>query len=317
MKIKILYHSTTGNTRLVARYAEAHLVAEGHRVDLVDIVKQPEVPSFRGVDLVGVACPTMNFRHTFTLERYILRMPNARAKRLPAFLLGTCAGMPGAHYVLLAEQLACKGYVALGAHWVLAPSNWPAHVSVMRKLAWTERFSHLASRAPRSWRPLWASIWESWSCPDDQDRQGLVTFLDRVVGQARAGDLAGAPTPRQLAVPVAGTHIVGRIVPRDMPDVALKLHIESDKCSACGTCMKLCPEGVIVQKDQASAPQVTRGCSGCYSCFNHCPEGAIGDALITAGDGQYKRVPAAMKTLFSVPRQDSLSEEQTPAPALG
>ena len=52
MKIQFLLHSTTGNTRLVTRYAAGYLRVQGHDCDIHDIAKRREPPDLAQVDLL-------------------------------------------------------------------------------------------------------------------------------------------------------------------------------------------------------------------------------------------------------------------------
>lgn len=297
MRIVILLHSTTGNTRVVARFAAERLRRLGHEVEVVDVVKTGAAPDLRGVDLLGVASPTMYFRPTWTMERALARMENAE-RRTPAFLVNTCGGMPGGQFALLAELLAHKGYVVLGAHWILAPSNWPPHVDAMRALAVTEPLARAARLAPRSLRPLWAALWESAGMPDSRDRQELEDFLATVASRAAAGRLEDAPTPSELHHPIPTTDLVGRVIPREFPDAVLRFRIDPARCSRCGTCVAVCSDRIITREAEDQVPRIGSGCTGCYGCFNHCPDGAISDALTRPGRGQYSGPPRAFRDLF-------------------
>ena len=153
MKALILLHSATGNTRLVALYAASRLKMDGYQVDVHDIVKKPTPPSLDDVDLLGVACPTMYFRPTFAMQRFIARMPAAESVRRPAFLLATCSGDPGAHFPLLAEQLASRGFYTLGARHIIFSTSWPIQITIERHWQFTTPIGSFLSRNLRSLRP--------------------------------------------------------------------------------------------------------------------------------------------------------------------
>lgn len=303
MKIVIALHSTTGNTRIVTRFAASHLRSRGHECEVIDVVKNPEPPDLTGVDLLGLAGPTMYLRPTFTLERYASRIPNAGDEAVPAFLLNSCGGMPGAYFAMLSELLGYKGYVTLGGYWVLAPSNWPPHVVTMKKIVATEPLSVVAAVTPRKYRWVPALFWEKMCHPDEQDRDDLVTFLDDILHRAQSPVLEEAPLPSQLHEAIPLTITLGRIIPREFPDRLLRFHIDRSRCTACGTCVNVCSEGIIVRGGEDEVPTVTGGCSGCYACFNRCPEGALSDSLTQPGVGQYKAPPRTMRELFR--HQDS------------
>lgn len=300
MKISFLLHSTTGNTRLVTRFAASYLRSRGHVCEVLDVVERPD-PDVGGVDLIGVAAPTMYLRPSFTIERAVARLPNAGPRRRPAFLINTCSGLPGAHFAVLAETLRYKGYVTLGAYAMIAPSNWPPQVAAHQRLAVSEPLSLVASFTPRSARWLWALLWERVCHPDEQDRDALVVFLDDVVAKAEAGSLDEALRPAELHAPVPMTAALGRMAWPDLPDQHLGVHIDPLRCAKCGTCVEVCSERIITRAGD-EVPVIGPGCAGCYACFNHCPEGAISDRLTTDGVGQYRAPPRSMRELFRWPR---------------
>lgn len=299
MRVVIALHSTTGNTRLVTRFAARVIESRGHECEVIDIVRHPEPPVLDGVDLLGIASPTMSLRPTFTMEGYVTRLPNAPERR-PAFLLNSCGGMPGATLAMLAEQLSYKGWVVLGADWILAPSNWPPHVMFQRRMAAIEPAAELARWLPRQQRWIPALFWDSVCQPDHQDRDDLERFVDQMLAKTKAGDLDSAPTPMELHQPIPTTATLGRIVARELPDKLLRFRVDVGRCTGCGTCVSVCSERIITQRSDHEVPTIGRWCSGCYACFNHCPEGAISDSITNPGEGQYRSPSRQMREIFRV-----------------
>lgn len=297
MKITILLHSTTGNTKVVTHYAAAVLEAEGHSCAVVDIVKHPDPPALEGVDLLGVACPTLYFRPPFAMERYLARLPVAPHGPTPAFLFGTCMGAPGAQFALIAEQLLHKQFIALCTHWVLAPSNWPTHIHAMRKLETTTPIGTWLNTLSRPLRPLWGSIWPYCVVPDELDRRAFDAFLLRALRLAGEGRLDQAPTPNELHHDLPTTNTQGRIFPRYALD-SLGFSADPSRCSRCGTCLSVCPVDVVRRDGDDELPRFLTGCTGCFACFNHCPDGAISCLGTPAGAGRYHGPPRRMRELF-------------------
>ena len=50
--------------------------------------------------------------------------------------------------------------------------------------------------------------------------------------------------------------------------------IESSKCTGCGACVEVCPQGAIEVRDKVAVID-QRLCSQCGSCVEICPSGAI------------------------------------------
>ncbi|MBS7605470.1 MAG: 4Fe-4S binding protein [Candidatus Bathyarchaeia archaeon] len=55
----------------------------------------------------------------------------------------------------------------------------------------------------------------------------------------------------------------------------VKIIVNKDKCTGCGTCVDTCPVGVYELKDGKSVPVNVSECLVCRACEAQCPEGAI------------------------------------------
>ena len=297
MKTTIFLHSTTGNTRVVTRFAAAQLRAAGHDCHIHDIVKHPEPPPLDDLDLIGIAAPTMYFRATFAMERFVGRMrPPAKPK--PAFLLATAAGEPGAQFSVLAELLAPKDIVTLGAHWVMAPSNWPPHLIAVKLVGpATPLIAAIVRRVPAS-KWVLGTLWPQACEPQPKDRETLRVFLADIIRQAATGDLAGAPSPKSLLRSLPGADAMGRLSTPEMAAKATRPRIHHKRCTACGVCVCLCPVGCISRDHDDEVPRVGANCTGCWACYNHCPEGAISGWMSPRGLGRYPGPSRAARELF-------------------
>jgi NAD-dependent dihydropyrimidine dehydrogenase PreA subunit/flavodoxin len=296
MRCVIVLHSTTGNTKLVARYAAARLRQAGFEVDLHDMVRHPKPPDLSGVDLLGLASPTMYFRPTLAAERFVQRLPELPKATRPAFLLGTAGGDPGDQFPILADLLAHKGWMALGGHWVIFPTNWPPQRMLALPLRFSaglgswlgERFSGL--------RPYLALAWPDAGVPDMLNRKALDRFLDRICEATLSEQPPTEPgkQPRGLA-PFAA---LGRAMTREKMQMTTRIRIDAQACTACGICAKNCPVACLTQSDEQSVPLVGDNCTGCWACYNHCPDRAITGWVSPAGMARYRGPAAALKTLF-------------------
>lgn len=55
----------------------------------------------------------------------------------------------------------------------------------------------------------------------------------------------------------------------------VKIVVDNDKCTGCGTCVDTCPVAVFEIKDGKSVPAKPEECLVCRACEVQCPENAI------------------------------------------
>ncbi|HOX42124.1 MAG TPA: 4Fe-4S binding protein [Myxococcota bacterium] len=300
MKILLLCHSSTGNTRLVARFAARHLARLGHEVAFHELGRGTP-PDPVGFELIGVASPTMYFRPMFAVEAWIdglAALPGATLR--PAFLLCTCAGEPGAHFELQARQLRQKGLQVLGAHWVAMPSNWPPHRVLSRAVEPGLPLGRLLIRGPL--RPLRVGlgfVWAELTEPDARDRRELEDFLAAMPAAAARRPWA-PPAPEALyRAWLPGARLAGRkLGPREARK-STQVRIDPGICERCGTCVRACPSGCLTWPDESAPPRMGSGCTGCWACYNHCPHKAIAGWGSPPGLGRYPGPSAPTRALFA------------------
>jgi ferredoxin len=301
MRCTILLHSTTGNTRLVARWARDSLEDRGHTCQLYDIGKRKGELDLDGIDLLGVACPTMYFRPTYAMERFIARMPVASGGPKPAFMLATNAGDTGSHFSLLANQLSHKDYVAIDAHAVRFPSNWPPRRSLVSPFESAGPIAELVAEAlPRS-RPYLTFFWPDLSDASSSSPEKIEDFLDRAVGRAEGMLASGHMGELQEVSFPSGppmTVMAGRLLDVYKMRKATSIAIERDTCTRCGTCVLVCPVGCLTRASDEDVPLVGDNCTGCWACFNKCPEGSISGFGSKPGRGQYRGPSQRARELF-------------------
>lgn len=309
MKTLILLHSSSGNTRLVTRYARRRLEALGLEVTLHDIVRRRGEPlDLEGVELLGVAFPVMYFWPTLAMVDALERLPDG-AGAIPSFVLATAAGDPGAALHIACEQLQNRGYPPLAAHWVIAPSNWPTHVAAARLLrrlpggrplyrASLAALRPLLQRMP--WlRPLAGLVWLEASEPGSFDRSWLDRWLEQEVWRrAQAVRAGGELTPPPLEQETLRPMVrAGRAFPPLKAAQSVKFTSMPEQCTACGICAAVCPASCI-SYDSAGRPIFGPGCTGCFACYNACVHGAIRSNYCPPALGRYEGPPATMRLLF-------------------
>jgi len=55
----------------------------------------------------------------------------------------------------------------------------------------------------------------------------------------------------------------------------VKIAVDNDKCTGCGTCVDTCPVDVFEIKDEKSVPVNVEECLVCRACEVQCSESAI------------------------------------------
>jgi NAD-dependent dihydropyrimidine dehydrogenase PreA subunit len=55
----------------------------------------------------------------------------------------------------------------------------------------------------------------------------------------------------------------------------VKIRIDLDKCTGCGTCVDVCPVGTFELRDNKSSAVNVDECLVCRACETQCPENAI------------------------------------------
>ena len=309
MRALILLQSTTGNTRLVARYAAHQLSALGLSCELLEIHQYRDAhPSLEGVDLLGVAFPTMYLQPPLAMTRFVEQL-TPPIPGLPAFVLCTAGGDPGGSRQLMCEQLALRGFAPLGAHWVVAPSNFPPQrivVNSMLRLPVLGLITRLTtplvrqgwtrSEAFRSWA---TTFYDAASDPQLRDRRLLEKFLSEVAQKMLE---AGPGAQRVLPLPSAAETMMaraGRLLDVRRPISLMKLSCDRRRCTRCGECADACPVG-CVQPDEEGHPRFGPGCTGCYACYNACANGALRAFWVRNGWGRYQGPTRQMHQLFEV-----------------
>jgi len=269
--------------------------------------KDTPPPSLEGVDLLGIAFPVMYFQPTIAMTDLVEALEPVPAG-LPAFVLSTAAGDPGAALHTMVAQMERKGMIPLEVHWVISPSNYPLHRGPLEAL---ERFgptrplhrlsARVARRIYRAWpniRPVAGLLYDDAMVPKESDRRWLDRFLHTVLNRQRDAE-AGRPVPRpDLARHTHGIMVrSGEATPLDKVVSIIDLSCDAARCTACDRCESACPTGCITT-DEAGIPQFGDGCTACYACYNACDQGALSAVRTPNGVGRYKGPTREMRQLF-------------------
>lgn len=110
----------------------------------------------------------------------------------------------------------------------------------------------------------------------------LETFKQAIVERKKGeSELVMGHWPR-INSRIIGSYFLNHLV-TDKP-----FHVETDRCTACGICARVCPVGNI-EGGRGMQPtwKHTGRCLTCFACYHHCPQHAIEFGNRTQHKGQY------------------------------
>ena len=119
----LLYHSNSGNTRLMVQYASQKLSA--FSFDVFDIT-DPVLPDITAYPVIGFATWTYYLGLPPLMAEFLNRLPNMPGK--PVFLLSSFGMMPGWSLRQMEEALTRKGCRVLGGESLHVPENYPTFI---------------------------------------------------------------------------------------------------------------------------------------------------------------------------------------------
>ena len=243
-KTLIVYFSQAGSTAKVANAVATGLRGAGHQVDVHDLTTG-KPPSPARYDALGVGTPVYAFRAPFNVLRYLDGLPQLNG--LPFFVLLQSAGLEADAGNAVRDALRRKGgrevgfLKGKGADYFYA---WIRHGIL---------FAH--------------------EHPTPEGLQAAEAFgrdvADRVAGapyQPPPPD-PKAPTLFRFARASMNEWVVRNVVSRGFS-------VRADVCTACGTCVDVCPTGNI-QADARGRPVWGRDCIACAYCDLRCPVEAV------------------------------------------
>lgn len=276
MKTTIIYHSSTGNTRVCVEAAAAEFRRLGHDCALIDVrhaAEEHALENLRDGDLIGVATPTYAFQPALNLMDFVKSLPPLENK--PGFILCTYGGAQSNTMRILANALQQKNIFTIAA----------------RKVKCEESFTPIRFRFLKWGRGR----------PREKDLEKVRAFIRRVCDKAR-GPLSlrkrryfNWPTPFYLIALMSSrkNQLKGMFGKR----------VIVDRCASCGVCAKICPtrsiqlapvpvgevrssRHLVVEDDARLEEKIGEGgvlnlprfadtCMACYGCVNLCPEDAI------------------------------------------
>ncbi len=286
MKITIICHSSTGNTRLCAETMAAELGRLGHDCVTIDVRRlgRGEMPGdLKTADLVGVATPTYFFRPPVNLTEYLQSIPPLEPK--PGFVLNTCSAVRSNTVKTIAKLLQRRNVFMIGKLTIHAEEAYPLF-----------RFGFFKYNEGK---------------PHERDLEKVRRFARRIGERAKKIQSDESERRRALRKRLyvnlpTPFHLIALVSTRkNQLRAMLRKKVIADRCTSCGVCVEACPThsitlvpftrdeveaspGVVIEEreryernlaeETLTLPKFADTCMACYACYNLCPE----DAIITS-----------------------------------
>lgn len=232
----IYVFSGSGNTLTVAREIADVLLDGGVSTELRPLERSTPEDSTKA-NTIGLAFPVAMFTAYPFVWKFIEDLPDGRGKKV--FMVDTLAGFSGGIVGPLKKTLIRKGYRPIGAREIRMPSNYSRKEPENEKDART-RLKGIENAASFARELLnGRSSWRTFP---------IFSGIIKKIGYCSSG-------------------AAWRSLRKKFP-----LAADSDKCSRCGLCDKLCPVGNI---SMAGTPVFGDACVFCQRCISFCPENAI------------------------------------------
>jgi flavodoxin/Pyruvate/2-oxoacid:ferredoxin oxidoreductase delta subunit len=245
-RVLIYYHTATGNTGWLTGEIARRLREQGCDVTLRNIAHQRDTSDIESYDLIGLGCPVMGFRPTFSMTDFIDKLPAQIGKA--AFIYVTCAGICASSLWILSRLLGEKGYGVIAAEQFRGEVSWPV------------------ARVP--------GIIPDRGRPDARDLQTIMQFSAGIYDALKRRREKGPAAP--FAVPFAFFNpfsYLGRVNKAAyLRSIMGKKHIDQSRCNRCGLCEKYCGSRAISLDPW---PVFSDACCGCWGCYSICPQKAI------------------------------------------
>ena len=247
----IFYFSGTGNTQWVARQlAEA---TDEKLCYIPDELRKGKLSYTMATgERLGFCFPTHGWQPPRIVREFIRRAHFEAATYV--YAVTTCGDNMGHAMRILNKELANKGLQAQSVFAVLMPESNVCFP-----------FLHLDTK--------------------EREREKIAQARERVahISELVVNRQRGVEELIRGAIPYTYTYVIGGYYNKHLISDS-KLWVDTDACTRCGLCERLCP----VDDIKGTPPEWLHNgrCTNCLACYHHCPAHAIHWAKMERG--QYK-----------------------------
>jgi NAD-dependent dihydropyrimidine dehydrogenase PreA subunit len=237
-KVAMAVFTGTGNTLLMAETLAGELGNAGKSVFLSPMERAERFNPPRGACL-GLAVPVACFSTYPTAWRFIDSLPDGGGREV--FFIATMGGCAWGMDAPVGRALRAKGYEPIGSLIVKMPGNYG------NKLIDAEGNKRKVEKA----------------------RETVKKFASDLLENRGAWPAVSRPLPAFFAFLAHGRK------PWNLFYGMFPLTVDSDRCSACGLCARLCPEKNISIDEKSGKASIGGMCQCCQRCIGFCPNGSI------------------------------------------
>ncbi|MFX0039624.1 MAG: EFR1 family ferrodoxin [Promethearchaeota archaeon] len=244
MKIPIIYFSSSGNTKYVAKLIKNGLKIAKFESELIPFnsLKKNNL-NFEEIEVIGIGAPIYAMSFTLNMLEWIKKLPKLN-KKVKFFLFDTNAGLPGPSIKQIRKILELKNYEFIGALEVIVPTRDSVfEMKFFNYVNWSRNKIHktfqFGIRLGKIIKKGFGIL--DWSNP---------TLFGSII---RAYF-------RKLEKPIYkyASHLIA---------------YNHNKCTECKACEKNCPTKAILF---GKKPVINhKDCILCFRCLRNCPENAL------------------------------------------
>ena len=242
MKVLLCIFSGTGNTLKVGERLALELSAYGIESDIFRITAGAVVPDVTAYDTLIVGYPVHAFNAPTAALEFMKKLPPVNG--MSTYIIRT-SGEPlklnDASGITPRRILSKRGYNILGEFSYVMPYNII--------------FRHSDGMAARMWKSA----------------VNRIELNAAQIAEGAKNKLRINPLKRAVSFTLKIEHAA-------MPIIGRRFKADNNKCSGCGVCTSLCPNGNIRIID--GRPKFGKSCVGCMACAFGCPKDAIKTSVL-------------------------------------
>ena len=250
MKCKIIYFSTSGNTKLAAENIKEGILESGHECEITEMRDVNDKFNFDNCDLLGFMSPVYAWKEPTVFNKFLKNLPQLNGKY--TFISATAHSDFGNMFYSINKILKRKEITTISSCAIYAPCSYTVYNTDKYEYDFKEEEIQKAFTYGSNLFNEYDEIVVKKTKKLPKFRKKFIKqFLSRLIGND-----------------FALSFYVGTI------------KIDKNLCTKCGKCAENCAWNAITIEEGAF-PKIDKGkCGGCCACINLCPNEALGNNKI-------------------------------------